>query len=330
MNKSIWLLPLLAVGCIEYQPASTLPPAGAQNERPLEAKSQTDKLVQTVPPEVDILWVIDNSGSMYDEQTALTANFPAFMDFFLGSGLDYHIGVVSTDMTADAGRLEVAGGYKWIDIENADPSTTFSTLANLGTSGSATEKGRDPAYAAVEINTVPGGFNEGFIRENASLHMISISDEDDQSNQISRAEFIDYLRNVKGGQEGMVSYSAIITPEYYAGTCTGGIEPGMEYLAVQQAIGGVLWPICNPDWNAVLEQLGIVAAGLKREFFLSQLPEPGSIKVWVVEDGTRFDFEEDVDYTYSQTRNSVTFTTYVPTALADVNIKYAILGSDSQ
>ena len=85
MKKFLWLL-VLTGGCIEYEPSSTLPPAGVPNDRPLPIETNTDKLVQVQVPEVDILWVVDNSCSMSEEQSALQANFPIFMDFFLGSG----------------------------------------------------------------------------------------------------------------------------------------------------------------------------------------------------------------------------------------------------
>ena len=34
-------------------------------------------------PGVDILWVVDNSGSMEDYRTSLSTNFPSFIDSFL-------------------------------------------------------------------------------------------------------------------------------------------------------------------------------------------------------------------------------------------------------
>ena len=54
---------LLAVGCSEYDIRSPLPPQGANLDRPLEQTRQTDELVQVTTPSVDVLWVIDNSGS---------------------------------------------------------------------------------------------------------------------------------------------------------------------------------------------------------------------------------------------------------------------------
>ena len=50
---------------------------------------------------IDILFVIDDSGSMADKQNNLAANFPNFIDVLntIQGGLpDVHIGVVSSDM----------------------------------------------------------------------------------------------------------------------------------------------------------------------------------------------------------------------------------------
>ncbi len=99
---------------------------------------QTDELKQEPAALVDILWVVDNSGTMVDEQDALATNFQRFItgltvcqgtgeandvcDFSTKlcsvSGApcnppDYHIGVVTTDVRAsaalDQGRLRKAG-----------------------------------------------------------------------------------------------------------------------------------------------------------------------------------------------------------------------------
>lgn len=325
MRNIIWVL-ALAGGCIEYTPSSTLPAQGVPNDRPLEVETKTDKLVQVQTPEVDILWVVDNSGSMSEEQAAIAQNFPIFMDFFLGSGLDYHIGVTSTDTFVANGDLREVSGVRWIEESTPNPTTVFGSMAQMGISGSATERGRDPVYQAIEVKSGPGGFNEGFYREQATINVIVISDEEDQSLS-SRSEFISWFDSLKLDPDHN-TFSSIVTPNLAAyGSCPGGVVEGAEYIAVTQAVGGILWPICNPEWDEVLEQLGIQASGLKREYFLSELPVPGSIKVWVMEDGTRQNFEEDIDYTYDQTRNSILFTEFVPNALSEVFVKYEKLGA---
>ncbi len=57
---------------------------------------------------IDLLFVIDNSGTMCQEQAALVANFERLADFFfedLGSGADLRIAVTTTDVGASDGAF---------------------------------------------------------------------------------------------------------------------------------------------------------------------------------------------------------------------------------
>ncbi|MBI1948035.1 MAG: choice-of-anchor D domain-containing protein [Deltaproteobacteria bacterium] len=57
---------------------------------------QTDVFDQFTDPKVDVLWVVDDSGSMSDFQDELSANFPQFFTLSGVSGADYHIAVTTT------------------------------------------------------------------------------------------------------------------------------------------------------------------------------------------------------------------------------------------
>ena len=139
--RVILFAPLFAFGCNEYEVISKLPAGDPSNARPLESEVRTDRVVQRPTPLVDVLWVIDNSGSMGDDQAALTANFPLFMEYFLNSGLDYHIGVVTTDIDSptDSGKLRSYAGNLWIDTQTPDAIGAFAEMATVGTNGSSIE-----------------------------------------------------------------------------------------------------------------------------------------------------------------------------------------------
>ena len=318
--SSIALLAILG-GCSEYDIAGDQQIFGEPNPPMLEIPPNEDRIVQVTTPSVDVLWTIDNSCSMADEQTALTQNFQTFMNFFLGSGLDYHVGVISTDDddASHKGQLREVAGQRWIDDETADPVNVFSGMANLGTSGSSSEAGRATTYRAIELKK--DGYNAGFIREEAGLHIIVISDEQDSSTTtpISKAEFVDYLLTLKTDVE-LVTFSSIVNPPN-CGFCGGG-SAGTDYIEVTNAVGGILWDINDQNWATVLEQLGVQAAGLKREFFLTELPVPGSIQVAIEEDGAVFLFDEGDDWTYNASRNSVVFEAYIPEPLSEIYITY--------
>lgn len=50
---------------------------------------------------LDMLWVVDNSGSMCQEQATLRDNFELFIEKLNETNLDFHIGVTTTDMNPD-------------------------------------------------------------------------------------------------------------------------------------------------------------------------------------------------------------------------------------
>lgn len=336
---------LLAAGACTNDPTFRVeqPPAVSGSVIPVEPVSHTDLIVQVVPPIVDILWTIDNSCSMEDEQAALTANFPNFMDYFVGSGLDYHVGVISTDLDDNSheGKLRTylpkgaAIPIRFIDEKTEDPTEVFTGMATVGTDGSGFEKGKGAIYTALELRRL-GAENIGFYRQEASLHTIIISDEDDDTPEflITQPEFVNWYKSLKSGGWRR-TFSSIVSPD----TDSGGFDGG-PYLELTAAIGGIPWNINTEVWDQVLDRLGVEASGLRREFFLSQRPVPGTIEVTVTQEvddilATEI-FEERVDandppdnggWLYDEARNSIRFVDFQPEPLARIEITYVLLAS---
>jgi hypothetical protein len=172
----------------------------------------------TVNRNIDILFLIDDSGSMADKQNNLAANFPNFINVLnsIEGGLpDVHIGVVSSDMGAkgidgapgpgipgtggctnsgDDGALQIGSAPvtgKFIsDVRGTMPgqrlknytgdlATAFSAMARLGATGCGFEQHLHAAQRALQNTTA----NPGFLRPDAFLAVIFIADEDDCSMQ---------------------------------------------------------------------------------------------------------------------------------------------------
>lgn len=320
-------LALTAAACVEYDLDQELPEWPEPNPPELADVTHEDVITQVTIPIVDVLWVIDNSCSMTDEQNALAQNFPGFMDYFIGSGLDYHVGVISTDLDdpAHQGKLRDVNGAQWIAPETYDPIAVFTSMATMGTTGTGTERGLGATYLALEANRET--FNEGYYREEAAIHTIVISDEEDstQDSLVSKSEFVDWYDALKLKSTDR-TFSSIVT--------MSGFDRGEAYLDVSAEIGGIIWDISNTDWDEVLDRLGVQASGLRREYFLSRLPVEGTIEVEVHDpSGTVLPMVEAEgdpvvgDWTYTRSRNSITFLEYMPEPLARVVIRYTVLAS---
>src|SRR5262245_37249544 len=84
-----------ALGCQDYLFEQKFP------ERVKEAQIV---MPAATPTPADILFVVDNSGSMADEQQRLADNFDKFINQIAGAG-DYQIGIVSTDLETMNGEV---------------------------------------------------------------------------------------------------------------------------------------------------------------------------------------------------------------------------------
>jgi len=308
---------------------------------------QSDRVVQVVEPVVDILFIVDNSSSMGNEQQQLRTNFPIFLDSFVNSGMDYHIGVVSTDMQRQQhrGKLRTGLGERYIDVDTEDPDGVFSAMTNgLGVIVGSVESGRAAAYTALEIR-VDDPENEGFLRDEADLHMIFVSDDNDYSgaNPVTKGEFIQWATSLKGGLAEVQMHGIVTPPSGQNQGCGGGNNTGTDYIDYAAATNGITFSVCVQDWSPALDALGLLTAGLKREFFLTRVPviEPElllEVQVRLIDPvsgqeitrifetclaGTEID-NPSCEVVYNPGRNSIAFLDYVPDALSEVLVTYPI------
>jgi hypothetical protein len=199
--------------------------AGADTEMTGDASTGGQTLVKELPLQldrsVDLLFVIDNSASMREEQANLAANFPKFIDVLqhVQGGLpDLHIGVVSSNLGAgnynfaqcpvggDQGHLlqgpgTTSTGNKSGACAGLAPGATYiSDVANGG--GGRTQNytgqlaevfscmaqlGTDGCGLEHHLESMRAAldpsntFNAGFLRQDAVLGVIFVGDEDDCS-----------------------------------------------------------------------------------------------------------------------------------------------------
>jgi hypothetical protein len=152
---------------------------------------------------VDFLFVIDSSISMGSNQSDLVAAFPDFVQTITTTlvGVDsYHVGVVTSDaydeneagcteigaLVTQTGGPDASGGTCGPFAEGRymsdadDLATAFACAAQVGTGGDNDEKMMEATLGAIsaELNA-PGACNAGFMRDDALLVMVLITDEDD-------------------------------------------------------------------------------------------------------------------------------------------------------
>jgi hypothetical protein len=252
---------------------------------------QVDVFRQATVPQVDVLWVVDNSSSMGEEQQALARNFEEFYKY-MEQLVDpeseeevFHIGVISTDVYDPDHQGKLLGNPNIITDATPNAAEVFAQNVNVGLLGKADEQG---FYAAELALTEPliSTFNAGFLRDDAYLFIIFVSDEDDCS--FGEAGY--YLRRflqIKGtGNDGMVKAAAVVgdvpeVPDWCQKEREKPVLPGVRYAELAEGTEGLVLSICDEDFAKSLDQLGFSAAGLRRHFTLTRRAIATSIQVWV-------------------------------------------------
>ena len=205
MRTAAALLLLAGFGCTDREVSAVEP-------------NRSRELPKVIPVSqnrsLDLLFVVDDSPSMRQEQASLAVNFPLFVDVLesAAGGLpDIHLGVVSPNVgtgpwggggdacagNGDGGLLLVpdgcpplTDGARFIsDVEideetgarafnyRGDLAAQFACMAELGADGCGFEQPLEAAARALE-NQVE---NAGFLRDDAFLMVVFLTDEDDCS-----------------------------------------------------------------------------------------------------------------------------------------------------
>lgn len=284
---------------------------------------QVDSFVQSDEPMADVLFVVDNSGSMGDEQQSLANSFSDFASYLVSQNVSYHVGVTTTDIDTFSGQHgELVGNPKVIDNNTTNAAAKFAANANVGTNGDATEQGLEAARLAITPPNLTGA-NAGFLRGAAKLFLIFVSDEEDQSPDGNGSQpptyFVNAYRNAKNNDPALLSASAI------AGDVPNGCATaaaGARYKEVVDAIGGVWSTICTTNFGPALHNIGVEAAELASTFYLTRLPEVPTIVVRV----NNTVQPAGTNWNYNAGPNSVTFTAgHIPNPGDTVTIEYDVL-----
>ena len=315
-----------------------LPAPGETMKFDLGEDDGVDPIVGGGCQKADFLFVIDNSGSMADEQANLIASFPGFIATITQTiaAQDYHIMAVPTDdgksvglntkcsggtcscmpapvccektcelfadncngfacddlpitacdqvygrgnvYNASGHRCQLEGERRYLSNSQPNLAQSFECVANIGTHGSGAER---PMLATLEALSeplnAPGGCDEGFLRDDAILIVIVITDEEDdnavpgQGSPGGPDAWHEALIAAKGGDEDAVVVLGLVGD----GNLDGGVcptdggpnmsgqgaeaAPRLQHLVELFGDNGVVGSVCAADYTPFFQEaVGVI------------------------------------------------------------------------
>lgn len=313
MNRQSFLIAILAAQAILASSCTRETPKLQPPAPPKEVKKTQGSAI--FKPSVDILFVIDDSGSMDTHQQRLHDNFDLFINAFQkNTYLDYHIGVMSTD---DAGSSKcqterngclVGSNYKYIQRSTPNGLTELLDMLIVGTGGNGLEKVFDPMIAGLSA-PMTTSLNVGFLRPSAHLAVIAITDAEDQSSMYNDSQkAYNELVKIKGGaKDKVLAYGAFIPPDSTTNCPKDStIQNTQSLVDFVNYANGKYYDLCDATYGEKLAQVSDdIVQRVGRIVNLDRLPDISSI---YVQFGSRI-IPNSVErgWIYDPVRNAVVF-----------------------
>jgi Abnormal spindle-like microcephaly-assoc'd, ASPM-SPD-2-Hydin len=266
-----------------------------------------DQWTQTTP-KVDLLIVVDNSSSMVEEQRALQQSLDTLWNRISLADADFHIAVTTTGMTPyTQGISQCPGGAdggeagRFFPVDNSQPRILTPQTPNVKQALSANtavgtchwdERFLDPVVAAltpplVDSTKAPGtpqanDGNAGFLRDDARLSLLAVSDSDDDAdvtNPPAVSEYVQKLSDIKHGALDLVSFAGIVP----LSMCNTVEQVGTRYQEIAKELHGNTYDICQlGNFSSMLDSALTNLLAPVSSFPLSAHPaDPAAIQVTV-------------------------------------------------
>ena len=267
------------------------------------------------PRKLDVLFLVDNSGSMAASQTNLANNFSSFIDRFISKGYDFKIAVGTSD--AFYGDQFLASGCSLcnvnqtrfrsgvtpspvyiIDKNNYDLTlasevtrlkSDFSLNVKVGTNGSGDER----AFSSIKA-VLNSSLNSGFHRSDAYLSVIIISDADDFSHDdinLNESYAQPTLHTVQTYVDFLNTFTVGLPTVNYSVSTIGVLDTACRdllnvekkistrYMNLSDLTGGTKNSICSP-FSSVLDNISSTIEGSQSSVYkLNKKPIISSIRV---------------------------------------------------
>jgi hypothetical protein len=233
---------------------------------------------------VDIVLMMDNSSSMSQYQTKFSDQVPAMLSSLDRLGMDYNIVVVTSDMRSGGSGGMFVGSPKILNKNTPNLVNLLKSRVQQGQAGSDLERGLQSIQDVLSPNYLQ---NEGvgFLRSDALLAVIALSNEDDYSSSsiASLEQFFDTLKpKFKGTtQAWLMNFIGVPSLTSSCSTVLGGEykEPGLRWIELANYSGGTVQAICDTSLAYAVDNVRKRIVEVLTDYYLSRRPKVETIVV---------------------------------------------------
>jgi hypothetical protein len=295
----------------------------------LPSQSNADLAAATYNNKVDVVFIVDDSESMKYPQQSLMNAIPTMVSKLTSSKLDLRIGVISTSMGGSGytgGKL--IGNPKYLTLGTPNVASVLQQRLNLGTAGRAREAGMESLFSMLQID---GGM---FLREDAYLAIIEITNEDDNSGLGTVDEYIAEIDSFKkpwadGRRSWMLNLIATLDTSSICPTNPDQnyTEKAVNLMDMVTKTGGQMESVCSTDLTGAVSNIRARIVQVLSEFRLTKVPNVSTIKVYM--NGALVPHSNVNGWDYIPSINTVRFYgSYLPAADAKITINFDPAGAN--
>lgn len=253
----------------------------------LTKHEKTVTLAETL--KADILFVVDNSGSMQEEQSNMSARFSLFIKNLMQ--INWKVGIITTDVDdaarsySDGQLQEFENGVDFLDSKSIDAEASFSQVIRRRESGSPYEQGIYATYRFLErqINS-----KTPFMRDDASINIVFLTDADETPYKNATGvtvvqkrnrpdELMKYLKE-NWPMKKFQFHSIVVNNGDKACLSQSNNEGyGIAYETLSNATNGVKGSVCAKDYGSQLQFMTEKIKDLVKNLTLDCAPAYDSI-----------------------------------------------------
>lgn len=258
------------------------------------SKLASESFMQKAEPSLDVLFIVDNSPGMQEEQAAIGDNFQDFLSS-LGK-INWQVGITTTDVSAHLlyglqGRLLSFSNLETPQERILTPKTPdfegafYHTIVRPETIKPA--EGYTPASFLVKpFEAFLGALekrnseNLGFFRNESDLAVIMITNSDNSmvGNQVYPPDVLDEFHRTLGNTKKIRVYGIVI--QVGDSVCfntqraqSAGDETYGKYISeLTSMTGGIVSNICSSDYSELIQKVGNDARNFVQSFLLEHPP----------------------------------------------------------